>query len=529
MDGHQYEHRCAAYLKSIGYTNVTVTPGSGDQGIDILANKAGEKYGIQCKYYEGSVGNKAVQEAFAGSKFYDCDQAMVITNSTFTRSAVELAQKLGVILKSGVDAIVLQNAAATKQKAVSPADVRRARLEQIEQMLQERDRALRAKYPEDPAQDAQIDQYVHSRREMIRLLGRSMNDRIRITAEYMQTKITLESMRSLRDPRLTEDKENIRAVVKSTGEHARIKLEEADAYATEQLSMGIPEASVEKLIDLIEYIYREGTFEASINSQVIAKTNWTAKHTKILEKWRDLRRELPSAVAARERAAEDFHIRPLLKTQRQTNKQLLQVREAIEELQAAIASRESGLSSSKTELAKIRLELEALQRSISTQKRLLEEGSAPHSRKLAALSAQIETLTEREANLTSTLNSLGLLAFTRKKALRAEIARVTVEIGELTAQRIECERELQVITDKHQEIIRPLQAKHETLLLAKQQLQSMIRQLEEDLKYSITEKKLAAKEKELAELTQVLSECGKNLETAHEDYLLHRYEYLFLP
>lgn len=57
----------------------------------------------------------------------------------------------------------------------------------------------------------------------------------------------------------------------------------------------------------------------------------------------------------------------------------------------------------------------------------------------------------------------------------------------------------------------------------------MIRQLEEDLKYGISEKKLAAKQNELAELTQVLSECEKKLETAHEDYLLHRYEYLCLP
>lgn len=529
MNGHQYEHRCAAYLKSIGYTNVTVTPGSGDQGIDIIAHKAGEKYGIQCKYYEGSVGNKAVQEAFAGSKFYDCDQAMVITNSTFTRSAVELAQKLGVILKSGVDAIALQNAASAKQKAVSPADARRARLEQIEQMLLEQDRSLRAKYPEDPAQDAQIDQYVQGRREMIRLLGRSMQDRIRITTDDMQTKITMQSMRSLRDPRLTEDKENIRAVVKSTGEHARIQLEEADAYATEQLSMGISEASVNKLIDLIEYIYHEGVFSASINSQVIAKTSWTAKHTKILDKWRDLRRELPSAVAARERAAEDFYIRPLLKTQRQTKKQLLQAREAVEGLQAVLSSMESSLISSRKELAQMRSEQDELQQQISAQERLQAEESAPTARKLASLSAQIQALTEQNAGLTSTLNSLGLLAFTRKKALRAEIARATVEIGELTAQQLEWERELQSITDKHQEIIQPLQEKRETLLRMEQQLQMMIHQFEEDLKYGITEKKLAAKQKKFTELTQILSECEKKLETAHEDYLLHRYEYLTLP
>ena len=69
MDGHEYEYACAQYLKRNGFTKVQVTKASGDQGIDIIATKE-KKYGIQCKYYSGAVGNKAVQEAYAGSKFY---------------------------------------------------------------------------------------------------------------------------------------------------------------------------------------------------------------------------------------------------------------------------------------------------------------------------------------------------------------------------------------------------------------------------------------------------------------------------
>ena len=44
------------------------------------------------------VGNKAVQEAYAGANFYDCDKAVVMTNITFTKSATQLAQKLDVEL-----------------------------------------------------------------------------------------------------------------------------------------------------------------------------------------------------------------------------------------------------------------------------------------------------------------------------------------------------------------------------------------------------------------------------------------------
>lgn len=98
QDGHQYEKRCADVLRKRGFRKVEVTRESGDQGVDIIAFKNGKKYGIQCKYYTSPVGNKAVQEAFAGAKFYDCDIAAVMTNNTFTKSAKDLAFKTNVLL-----------------------------------------------------------------------------------------------------------------------------------------------------------------------------------------------------------------------------------------------------------------------------------------------------------------------------------------------------------------------------------------------------------------------------------------------
>ena len=98
MDGYQYEHHCAKLLKQRGFRDVAVTKSSGDQGIDVIAYNENVKYGIQCKYYSYPVGNQAVQQAYAGAKFYDCNVAVVMTNSTFTEPAKELAQKLGVQL-----------------------------------------------------------------------------------------------------------------------------------------------------------------------------------------------------------------------------------------------------------------------------------------------------------------------------------------------------------------------------------------------------------------------------------------------
>lgn len=100
MTGYEYEEECADDLRLMGYTNVETTPKSGDQGIDIIAWKDGLKYGIQCKHYQGSVGNKAVQEAHSGAQYYDCDVAVVMTNSTFTESTKDLAHKIGVKLWS---------------------------------------------------------------------------------------------------------------------------------------------------------------------------------------------------------------------------------------------------------------------------------------------------------------------------------------------------------------------------------------------------------------------------------------------
>ena len=44
MDGLQFEHRCAELLRYRGFHKVAVTKGSGDQGVDILAQKNGIKY-----------------------------------------------------------------------------------------------------------------------------------------------------------------------------------------------------------------------------------------------------------------------------------------------------------------------------------------------------------------------------------------------------------------------------------------------------------------------------------------------------
>ncbi|MGN0402411.1 MAG: restriction endonuclease [Acetatifactor sp.] len=98
MEGHDFEAYCAELLRQRGFQEVEVTKGSGDYGIDILAEKEGVTYAIQCKCYAAPVGVEAVQEAYAGRDYYDRMVGAVLTNQYFTQPAVEAAKKLKILL-----------------------------------------------------------------------------------------------------------------------------------------------------------------------------------------------------------------------------------------------------------------------------------------------------------------------------------------------------------------------------------------------------------------------------------------------
>jgi hypothetical protein len=111
-----YEAATIAELKALGKVK---TKGV-DQGADILVkfveNGNARKVIIQCKHYQNSVGNSAVQEAYTAINMYGCDQAVVITNNYYTPAAIELAQKNNVILIDRDQLIVLNEKTFAKKK-----------------------------------------------------------------------------------------------------------------------------------------------------------------------------------------------------------------------------------------------------------------------------------------------------------------------------------------------------------------------------------------------------------------------------
>jgi restriction system protein len=92
-----FEHYCAGLLTRFGW-QARVTPASGDQGVDIIAEYSGVRAVFQCKLYASSVGNAAVQEIVAGRQFQQARFAAVISNAPFTVSARQLAAAANVHL-----------------------------------------------------------------------------------------------------------------------------------------------------------------------------------------------------------------------------------------------------------------------------------------------------------------------------------------------------------------------------------------------------------------------------------------------
>lgn len=93
----EFESFCADVLESQGW-KTRLTKSSGDQGIDIIAERGGITMVVQCKKYSAPIGNGAVQEVHAGKGFARADVATVVSNMPFTPSARELANVLGVML-----------------------------------------------------------------------------------------------------------------------------------------------------------------------------------------------------------------------------------------------------------------------------------------------------------------------------------------------------------------------------------------------------------------------------------------------
>jgi restriction system protein len=97
MTPEEFEHYCAAVLRERDW-DARVTRASGDQGVDIVAEKRGLRIVVQCKKYSKPVGNRAVQEIVAGIAHEEAQRGVVVATCDFTPAAERLAASNDVLL-----------------------------------------------------------------------------------------------------------------------------------------------------------------------------------------------------------------------------------------------------------------------------------------------------------------------------------------------------------------------------------------------------------------------------------------------
>ena len=102
MSPEEFEHYCAAVLREMKW-KARVTQASGDQGVDIVADKRSMRIVIQCKKYSKPVGNRAVQEIVAAIAHEGAQRAVVVTTSDYTPAAEKLATSNQVLLLHHAD------------------------------------------------------------------------------------------------------------------------------------------------------------------------------------------------------------------------------------------------------------------------------------------------------------------------------------------------------------------------------------------------------------------------------------------
>ena len=116
ISGFDFEEVLVYIFKYFGY-KTKLTKKSGDYGVDLFAMERKIKYCIQAKlYYNHSVGSNAIQQINTAKNYFNSDFAVVVTNAKYSKQALDMANKLKVILIDRTDLIKILNAYKSGKK-----------------------------------------------------------------------------------------------------------------------------------------------------------------------------------------------------------------------------------------------------------------------------------------------------------------------------------------------------------------------------------------------------------------------------
>jgi hypothetical protein len=135
MDGTRFEVVVADLFRAMGH-RVILCGGVGDQGVDMIVYSRGGRVAVQCKNHSRPVGNRPVQEVYAGARHHRCVEAWVVAPAGYTSGARELAKSTGVSLYDantirqwikGVDRLEKRPVGEAQPQASHPAPQKRLR------------------------------------------------------------------------------------------------------------------------------------------------------------------------------------------------------------------------------------------------------------------------------------------------------------------------------------------------------------------------------------------------------------------
>ena len=97
MSGSIFEEFLLEHFKHLGY-NGYLTARTQNYGADLVLQKDGVKVVVQAKRWKNNVGADAIEQVIGAMNHYNASKGMVVTNSSFAKSAYELADSNGIEL-----------------------------------------------------------------------------------------------------------------------------------------------------------------------------------------------------------------------------------------------------------------------------------------------------------------------------------------------------------------------------------------------------------------------------------------------
>ncbi|WP_271716047.1 restriction endonuclease [Anaeromicropila herbilytica] len=91
MQGIEFEEFLKVHFERLGY-HVKTTKTTNDYGADLILKKERNIIVVQAKRYKSRIGINAIQEVIGAIRYYKGMKGMVITNSYFTKNAINLAK-----------------------------------------------------------------------------------------------------------------------------------------------------------------------------------------------------------------------------------------------------------------------------------------------------------------------------------------------------------------------------------------------------------------------------------------------------